>query len=400
MVINQFRNVMTSAEAGPVVPTPADLALLDRLMNVGDPDSDAVVDDLFAHGQVERVNALLHDWKANGQPLPDGLPDKVAAFLTAGLVVPAWADQAAISRAQRFEQEHAIEEGITAALHTTIGRVRMPMEMSAIDRAVDLNDAELFAGKAAQLLVGFYQAEPFGPSGQLLVDILKTRMMHSAVRYLLRADDWDHARWGTPINQITFLQNWTMFTNAAYDTLPKFGTTMTPQEQADHLHLWRVYGAMLGMPLDILPTTVADSLHIAAVLKQHLSEDSAKANAQSQQAIDAVAKIVSGPAAPVTRPFVTAFVRYIIGDEEADHIHLARDPLLDSSVKVAVPAAFTTINTVGASGLPRGGFNDILFTLVQRWLEREHGDVDLPMNTSLIPAPNTGHPTTPAPART
>ncbi|MFH8582177.1 hypothetical protein OG468_41270 (plasmid) [Streptomyces zaomyceticus] len=82
------------------------------------------------------------------------------------------------------------------------------------------------------------------------------------------------------------------------------------------------------------------------------------------------------------------------------HIHLARDPLLDSSVKVAVPAAFATINTVGASGLPRGGFNDILFTLVQRWLEREHGDVDLPMNTSPIPAPNTGHPTTPAPART
>ncbi|MCX5078238.1 ATP-binding protein [Streptomyces sp. NBC_00424] len=71
-----------------------------------------------------------------------------------------------------------------------------------------------------------------------------------------------------------------------------------------------------------------------------------------------MAKIVFGPAAPMARPFVTAFVRYIIGDEEADHIHLARDPLLDSSVKVAVPAAFATINTVGASGLPRGGFND------------------------------------------
>ncbi|GHE12964.1 hypothetical protein GCM10010339_78370 [Streptomyces alanosinicus] len=389
MVTPRLPKVMASAEGGPVVPTPADLALLDRLKNVGDPDSDAVVDDLFAHGQVEHVNALLHDWKTNGQPLPDGLPDKVVTFLTAGLAVPAWADQAAISRGQRFEQQHAIEEGITAALHTTIGRVRMPMEMSAIDRAVDMNDPELFAGKAAQLLVGFYQADPFGPSGNLLVDLLKTRMMHSAVRHLLLADGWDQAQWGTPINQITFLQNWTMFTNAAYDTLPKFGTAMTPQEQADHLHLWRVYGAMLGMPLDILPTTVADSLHIAAVLKQQLSQDSAKANAQAQQAIDAMTKIVSGPASPVVRPFVNAFVRYIIGDEEADHIHLARDPLLDASVKVAVPAAFTTINTVGASGLPRGEFNDVLFSLVQRWLEREHGDVDLPMNTSLLPAAST-----------
>lgn len=38
-VTNRFRNVMTSMGTGPVVPAPADLALLDRLMNVGDPDS-------------------------------------------------------------------------------------------------------------------------------------------------------------------------------------------------------------------------------------------------------------------------------------------------------------------------------------------------------------------------
>ncbi|MET7534406.1 hypothetical protein [Streptomyces goshikiensis] len=86
-------------------------------------DQGAVFTVLLLHGvrgrpdgQVERVNELLHDWKVNGQPLPDGLPDKVVSFLTAGLAVPAWADQAAISRAQRFEQEHAIEEGI-AAVH-------------------------------------------------------------------------------------------------------------------------------------------------------------------------------------------------------------------------------------------------------------------------------------------
>lgn len=48
---------MTSAQAGPVVPTPADLAPPDRLMNVGDPDSDAVVDDLSA--RTGRWNASI-----------------------------------------------------------------------------------------------------------------------------------------------------------------------------------------------------------------------------------------------------------------------------------------------------------------------------------------------------
>ncbi|MEV0990832.1 hypothetical protein [Streptomyces sp. NPDC049949] len=192
MVINQFRNVMTSAKAGPVVPTPTDLALLDRLMNVGDPDSDTVVDDLFAHGQVERVNELLHDWKVNGQPLPDGLPDKVVSFLTAGLAVPAWADQAAISRAQRFEQEHVACAAwvVRSALCSPVPRRKR--RASARGRRARLMSR---AQRAAQLSVrrhaGIESRMGADAAGGMLAAMDR---LHGPVRPIVGPAGWGYAR--------------------------------------------------------------------------------------------------------------------------------------------------------------------------------------------------------------
>ena len=376
---------ITTADVGVAV-TPADTALLKRLMNLGDPASDAVVDELFATGQVQRANTLLHDWKSNGQPIPAGLPPKLHAFLAAGLHLPHWADPAAVARGQLFERDHAFPEGLLAAINTTIGRLRMPMEIVPIRYVVDENQATTFAGKASQLLDGFYQADPLGPNGNLYVDLLKTRLMHSAVRHLLIAQTgWDDKTLGAPINQIAFLHTWCMFTNAAYDQLPKLGVSMTDAERADHLYLWRVYGALLGIPLDALPQSIKDSEHVqVAIDQQYAMNYTPRATAEAKLAIDSMAKQVTGPAAPLARPIINAAVRDVLGDDYADGLRLDRSPFWDPAVRLAMPVIFGGASAITTSGLPMGDINNVLFTFIRVQFEQGQ-DLDLPMSTSLLP---------------
>ena len=90
-------------------------AQLDELRHATDPLADAVVQRLFADGQIDAVTRL---WKAlidNAQvPEPD-LPDVVRDYFASTAALPAWADGSQILAGQRFFEKNGL--AIVAALH-------------------------------------------------------------------------------------------------------------------------------------------------------------------------------------------------------------------------------------------------------------------------------------------
>jgi hypothetical protein len=367
--------------------TPAEEALLARLKNLGDPAADAVADDLFSKGLVPRTNALLKNWTSNDQPIPAGLEPALHDFLAAGMAFPSWADPTTIARAQHFERLHAESEALAAVVATTIARERVPLEMDVIRHVIDQTHPNVFAAKAAQLLNSMYENDPTGPNGDLFVTMLKTRLMHAAVRHLILAQTpWDSAAYGTPINQISFLYTWGGFADAAYTLLPKLGVTLKDAEKADHLYLWRVYGTMLGMPLNALPTTPNDALHLAAVIDSRYAHVTQRAIDETAAGMTTVASTIAGPlTAPTLRPAVAAVFRYVMGDGPADELRMARDPFWDAAASALMPAVLTGgfggVN--GTAGPTAGYLNQAVLGMIRLFLDKGD-DPGLPMATTLL----------------
>lgn len=66
---------------------------LESMRYEGDPIADAVIAEVFALGQVGRVNELLAELHQNSDPVPTDLPPLRRSFFQEVSALPAWADQ-------------------------------------------------------------------------------------------------------------------------------------------------------------------------------------------------------------------------------------------------------------------------------------------------------------------
>src|SRR6478752_7066862 len=71
---------------------------------VWDEEADPLVAPLLDRGAVPEVNRLLRDWTRNDQPLPEGLPEDLRAFMESARQPPSWADHGKLNIAARFNE--------------------------------------------------------------------------------------------------------------------------------------------------------------------------------------------------------------------------------------------------------------------------------------------------------
>ena len=69
---------------------------------VWDDEADPIIAAVIDRGQTPAVNALLHQWTKNSQPLPDGLPADLRDFIEHARQLPAWADMSRLETAVTF----------------------------------------------------------------------------------------------------------------------------------------------------------------------------------------------------------------------------------------------------------------------------------------------------------
>jgi len=228
-----------------------DGATLNGARQRGDAEADAVIGRLGR--DVWAMNLLMQGCRCNNQPLPERLPPVAREFFEQHSALPPWFDRTRILSAQRWASQHLLH--ITAALF----HASLPSAYAAERGATVLlctgrmsKDLDRRVNETARFVVDVLARDAFEPHGVAIRSIQQVRLVHAAVRFLLKeSNPWpDEA----PLNQEDLLGTLMSFSVVVVRAVRRLGVSVSATEAEDFYHLWRVAGALLGVEPALLPS--------------------------------------------------------------------------------------------------------------------------------------------------
>lgn len=172
---------------------------------------------------------------------------------------------------------------------------------------------------------------------------IKVRLMHAQVRRLLwDSGRWDESAWGEPINQHDMVATTMLFSVTVLDGLRKLGFRITKREADAYVQLWKYVGYLIGVELELLPTTEDEALSLGNLILATQAAPDEDSRALTQALISVGKTAAKTPAerrmaermAPVTR----TISRALMGDALADGLGVPKYKL-----PLLMPALRTTI---------------------------------------------------------
>jgi hypothetical protein len=247
----------------PLAPTEEEWARIEAGLHKGDPVMDEVVEWMYETGRPGARKRLFEQALHSGiDSLPDP-PPALRKFFTLIETPPAWLDRELVAR------------GVTPAqLSGSVGFqvLRDFALMAGYSYFSSMNQVLMHAGsltRRASRRLGetkkwiFDVTERGGLErfGAGFITTIRVRLVHALIRRnLARRDDWDHEKWGLPINQVDMLATYLAFGPFALLGMRLFGVIVSPREAAAHMHMWRYIGWLVGVDEDLLARTEGEGL--------------------------------------------------------------------------------------------------------------------------------------------
>lgn len=370
-------------------------AFLDEMRELGDPPADAVVAELFAGGEVDAVNALMKTLVRNDGLPPEKLPQVVRDYLASTDALPPWADPARIERGGAFFEVHgpACVMALACASLPACYAARRGVQVLSMTDRLESNPVRRI-GETAQLMLHTMAPGGLTPSGEGIRDAQKVRLMHAAVRHLVKSSPhWD-MQWGVPINQEDLAGTLMTFSIVVLDALAKLQTPFTAAETDAYFHAWNCVGHVMGIDQRLIAGSVADGRTLWGAIVARNWEACPEGRAMTKALVGAMEHATPGS---LFDGFPSYCVRYLGGDRLGDILDVRKrdwtavlgGPLRmfahdsatadDLSPIVARAAAhFSKQLLEGFSWVVRGGERapfDIPQALAKRWDVRTAADV-------------------------
>ncbi|MFI6477042.1 oxygenase MpaB family protein [Nonomuraea sp. NPDC050663] len=301
---------------------------------VWDDEADPLLASLFQRGLIPEVNRLLYDWNRNEQPLPAGLPEDLRDFMERARQLPAWADPAKLAAGARF---HVLKGNYIVVL-TIVGAgmlaTSIPKEARAVYYSAGGADLKDRVAKTNILAYAVRPANAWSTGGTAVVEAVKTRLVHAAVRHLLQSSPY----WTgpIPISQEDMLVTWHTLATFSMRGMRGWGVRMSSAEATGYLQSLQVMGHMLGIRDEFMPATWETSYTQSdIVLPRNMgpTREGVELNAILRTML---AEMTSGPGG-IDKPLVNAFSRYLTGNQVADWNGIPREPLWDPLIRTAWP---------------------------------------------------------------
>jgi hypothetical protein len=233
-------------------------ALLDPMRELGDPLADGPVAAVLERGGADAVNALMQTLVRVDQLVPEALPPEIRAYLADALPLPDWADLDKIKRGQQLFERWGLEIAcclFCASLPSAYAAAKGVKVLYLTARLA--TDARRRVMETGQFLIDVANVGGLGENGEGRRTIQRVRLMHAAVRHLIKARNekspgtW-HRDWGVPINQEDLAGTRMSFSYVFSDPMRRLGVRVAPQDVDAYLHLWNVIGHLLGLRDDLL----------------------------------------------------------------------------------------------------------------------------------------------------
>ena len=320
--------------------------------NVWDPEADAVVHRLFREGglaRIDQLNALLRPWQRNGQTLPAGLPADLVAFIEQARRAPAWLDNTKLRAGQDFYQRRGLYTGLLYGMGSGIMSCAIPDEARAVYHSKGGEDMKDRVSKTAKLGYDIGTANAFAPDGQMIVTCVKTRLTHSAVRYLITSSP----RWQgggnipAPISQRDIIITWHSLATFIHRTLRRWNIRSTTAQQNGYLHAWQLTAYFLGVDEVYIPATWDDAEFQSDQTLDPIIAPTPEGIALADILLNIIEEYDNG----LTRPILDAMAHYMVGTNKAgrsvgDMLEIPHDRFWDATMRTAWPL-FVTFRETG-----------------------------------------------------
>ena len=249
--------------------------------------------------RIAAINRELARWQTNGglacwQPGPDLDPraaDALLDYLAACQHLPAWADPAAIARAETLFMDMSMLS-CTLLFCASLPECYVLPDLSAVLHAAGQLEAHTdyrVRSTAAMIFPVMLAGGLTTPGGGGVAQALKVRLIHATIRYLilrgtpndavdappvpplapagggihhtLYAHGWDTSVNGLPCNQEELAYTLLTFSYVFVRGLRTLRLALPPQDEEAYLHTWNVLGHVLGIEQGLMATTMAQAQH-------------------------------------------------------------------------------------------------------------------------------------------
>ncbi|RSN52583.1 DUF2236 domain-containing protein [Amycolatopsis sp. WAC 04182] len=298
------------------------LSALEMLKYQGDPLADAVVAELVAEERTNAVNEVLAHFRDNDQPIPEELPESVRRYLIETDAPPDWADLERVAGAYEFFVDDGVHVASVLSFGAMVNCYAQPRPSRVLSLTHRLNQPHRRLSETSQFVLNLMGRDPFGSGGGFVPTIQKTRLIHAAVRYFItRSGAWDVEADGIPLCQQDMLGALLIFSVQVIDGMRRMGVTVTDREAEDYYYVWRVTGAMLGIPAEAMPGTLREAQELNAELVEASYGPSAEGIELTRNLLRLYENMVPGKAFDGV---VAAMVRQVVTEEVADWLEVPR----------------------------------------------------------------------------
>jgi hypothetical protein len=218
-----------------------------------------------------------------------------------------------------------------------------------------------------------------GPQGLGVRTAQKVRLMHAAVRHILRHDPehlpWNEADFGAPINQEDMAATMMEFSFVVLEGLRRLGIQLSRLEQESYLHSWLAVGRVMGVEASSMPSDFNDARELTTTIARRQIEGSREGRIMAEALIEGMQTTMP----PFFKGFIASAMRFflendtITGQNVADMLWLPRADW----TTLLVEAAGALGNLAGLAALQESHLTAMLrhFKLqyIQRLLKVERG---------------------------
>lgn len=369
---------------------------------VWDDQADPVIAAVIDRGQAPKVNALLREWKTNGESLPDGLPSDLSEFIERAKQPPEWLDIDLHEAFVRFFDRRRTYFMLAGTLGAGMLACAIPHEARAVYYSKGGSDMKGRAARTGLLSAAIGASGAYSPTGGALVAAVKVRMAHAGVRHLLpQSPYWSQAATeigARPISQRDMLVTWHSSVTTAMRLFRKWGVRLSPDERAAYLHAQQVGAYTLGIQEQYIPA----SWDAAESQAQQILDPVYAPTEEGQKIARMLVEIAAGGDDGL-RILVESLTRHFIGHRLADMVGFRSRPSVDGTI-AASWRSFVQFREGSSWFLPRqatkfwGQFDAILHGMADRALTS--GPSSEPPHTEIpvMNNPNVGTPSVPDPA--
>ncbi|SPM38984.1 hypothetical protein MNAB215_1165 [Mycobacterium numidiamassiliense] len=296
--------------------------LLDKKRQQGDPLADDAVEELFKRGNVQAVNDLMRNLVSNDQPEPKGLPVEIKKYLDATpTVLPGWADGDKIKRGQDLFARYGVQISVClfcASLPTAYAAAK---GVKVLTRTAQLEtNTRRRVMETGQFLMNVLDADSFERHGKGFRTIQHVRLMHAAVREMIKQRNVQHpgfwdANWGIPVNQEDLAGTMLSFSYVPVGPLRRLGVPVKDVDAEAYLHLWNVIAHLLGVDDDLRVEGIDDATALVEAIRRRQFRASPEGREMAAALMELLDEMTPLREFDKTIP---PLIRHLAGDEIAD----------------------------------------------------------------------------------